>query len=321
MTISLWREIQKQNFVLLEDLADFLLLDDANRKRLLSSSRFSLNLPRRLAEKIAKNTLDDPLLRQFVPLQEEEHESNFPLDPVEDARFRKGKKLLHKYRDRVLLLVSSSCAMHCRFCFRKNFPYEKAEKSFDDELEQIKNDTTLSEVILSGGDPLSVSNATLQKLIEALEKIPHIKRLRFHTRFPVGIPERIDDAFLQILNKSRLQTWFILHSNHPRELDHDVLSALKKIAKLGIPILCQTVLLKGVNDTLSTQEELARRLVDNGITPYYLHQLDPVKGSDHFEVSEEEGKRLVNSVSATLSGYGIFRYVKEVPGEPGKTLL
>lgn len=319
MNIPLWREIQKQNFTLLEELATFLNLDAPKLALLLKAPRFPLNLPRRLAEKIEKNNLDDPLLRQFVPLLEESMPSTFPLDPVQDARFRKNPKLLHKYASRALLLVTSACAMHCRFCFRQHFPYEREEKGYEKELEQIADDPSLKEIILSGGDPLSISNAQLEKLVTDLSNIPHLRRLRFHTRFPIGIPERIDEGFLKLLSKTRLQTWFILHCNHASELDTDVLDAMKKISKLGVPVLCQTVLLKGVNDSLEALKTLAEKLVDHGIAPYYLHQLDQVQGAAHFEVKEEEGKNLIQALSSGLSGYGLYRYVKEIPGESGKT--
>lgn len=321
MTIPFWREIQRQNFTVIEDLASFLHLDATNRSRVLSFSAFPLNLPRRLAEKIAKNTLDDPILRQFVPLVEESAPSQFLLDPVCDTSFRKSGKLLHKYEGRALMLVTSSCAMHCRFCFRRHFPYDKEVKGYEAELAQIQEDLSLREIILSGGDPLSLSNATLKELIVRLGNIPHLKRIRFHTRFPVGIPERIDEEFLEILAQSPLQIWFVLHSNHPRELDDKVLEALKRIGKLGIPLLCQTVLLKGINDDLETMKAFSEQLVDNGIVPYYLHQLDRVQGAEHFEVEEEKGKRLVEKLREVLSGYAVPQYVVEIPGKSAKTLL
>jgi len=317
-----WRSIQRKNFVRIEDLCEFLTLDADKRARVLASPRFPLNLPYRLAEKIEKNTLDDPILRQFLPLQEELVETpGFMEDPVEDTCVRVEGKLLHKYQGRALLLCSSACAMHCRFCFRQKFPYEKEQKAFDRELDAIKNDPTLKEIILSGGDPLSLSNAFLKDLVTSLSAIPHVSILRFHTRFPIGIPERIDEGFLDILSSTRLQTWFVIHCNHPRELDSDVAGALKAVQKRGVSLLCHTVLLRGVNDTLEVQKALYEKLIDAGVLPYCLNQLDRVQGSAHFEVEKEEGLSLINQLRTCLPGYAVPKYVVEIPGKPSKTVL
>lgn len=317
-----WRQILRQNFVRWELLADFLNLTAQQRASILDKPRFPLNLPRRLAQKIAKGTLDDPILRQFLPtIEESKIVTGFGCDPVGDEVFRKGRKLLHKYDGRVLLVCTSACAMHCRYCFRQNFDYEIENNSFIEELEEIQNDPSISEVILSGGDPLSLSNRTLQMLLYQISEIPHIRRIRFHTRFPIGIPERIDNDFIQLLNEVKCQIWFILHSNHPLELDQDVLHHLKKIQKLGIVVMNQSVLLRGVNDDHTTLKQLCEKLADNGIVPYYLHQLDRVAGAAHFEVSEEKGRALIQSLAAELSGYAVPKYVREDSGMPGKTLL
>jgi EF-P beta-lysylation protein EpmB len=318
--IPLWRQIQRANFTRFEPLADFLELSESLRKKILAQPRFAINIPQRLAAKMAKNTLDDPILRQFVPLQEElESTPGFALDPVQDNSFKKSKKLLHKYEGRALILASGACAMHCRFCFRQNFPYETEDKSFDKEIAYLKDHPELSEVILSGGDPLSLSDATLQDLFQSFDAIPHLKRIRFHTRFPIGIPERIDDSFLGILASSSKQIIFIIHSNHPRELDLDVLSALKKIQTLGIPVLNQSTLLKGVNDDEKTLLALSEALIDGGILPYYLHELDPVQGGGHFATSK--GPQLIRHLQDRLSGFGVPRLVREEPGKPSKTFV
>lgn len=318
--IPLWRQIQRSNFSHLQALADFLELDAHARTRLLKQPRFVLNLPRRLAEKIEKNNLEDPILRQFLPLIEEQNRSEgFRLDPVEDKTFRKEKKLLHKYEGRALLICTSACAMHCRYCFRQNFPYETEEKQFEKELKAIAEDTSLTEIILSGGDPLSLSDTHLGSLMERIAEIPHVKRLRFHTRFPIGIPERLDASFLELLARARLQIVFIIHCNHPQELDAGVLAALKNVQRLGIPVLNQAVLLRGVNDNLATLKALCEKLADHGILPYYLHQLDRVQGAAHFEVPENQGLTLISELAKQLSGYAVPRYVKEIAGEPHKT--
>lgn len=314
-----WRQIQRQNFTDWKRLSAFLELDTAH---VLQHPDFPLNLPLRLAQKIKKNTFDDPILRQFLPTRAElKTVLGFNSDPIGDLSARKEKKLLHKYKGRALLVCTSACVMNCRFCFRQNFPYETQEKSFDAELQTIAKDPSISEIILSGGDPLSLSDQTLGSLISSLSKIPHLKKLRFHTRFPIGIPERINARFLDILESTHLQVVFVLHCNHPDELDKEVIASIKKIQFLGIPALNQTVLLKGVNDSVPILKMLMEKLTDSGIIPYYLHQLDKVQGAAHFEVSEEKGVSLVQQLSCELPGYAVPRYVKEILGEPGKTRL
>lgn len=322
MSIPIWRQIQKQNFSSAESLVEFLQLSEELRKKILQRPRFPLNIPRRLAEKMAKNTLDDPILRQFVPLAEElEEREGFSKAPLKDPEFQKSKKLLHKYEGRALIVSTSACAMNCRFCFRQNFPYERMDKSFSEEIEYLKNQPTLTEVILSGGDPLSLSDETLRALFADLNEIPHLKRIRFHSRFPIGIPERIDDSFLDVLASSQKQIFFIIHCNHPRELDAEVKAALKKILRLGIPLLNQAVLLKGVNDDEETQLALSEALLQAGTLPYYLHALDRVAGAAHFETSEERGLELIRFVREHGSGFGVPRFVREIPGQTSKTFL
>ncbi len=316
-----WRAVQRKNFTQFKTLFEFLELQPHHLPQLLEKSPFPLNLPYRLAAKIAKSTLEDPILRQFLPLAKEAVITpGFTADPVGDEPSRTSSKLLHKYQGRALIVCTSACAMHCRYCFRKNFSYE-TDKSFDTEIQAIVEDPSITEVILSGGDPLSLSNATLQDLIDCLSAIPHLNRLRFHTRFPIGIPERIDAPFLEILANTRLQSYFIIHCNHPQELDGDIFAALKKIQRLGIPVLNQAVLLKGVNDDIDALKTLCETLSDQGIMSYYLHQLDRVQGSAHYEVAEEKGRDLVQQLQALLPGYAVPKYVREVAGEPSKTPL
>lgn len=311
----MWRQIQKQNFIRLSELAHFLEID---QDKLSSSFRFPLNLPKRLAEKIEKGNLEDPLLRQFVPLKDEEQKGGgFSLDPVEDKTFCKTRKLLQKYEGRTLLLATSACAMHCRYCFRQNFDYPKKSR-FEEELAHIGEDPTVHEVILSGGDPLSLSDRDLQHLLNGLGGIPHLKIIRFHTRFPLGIPERVTDSLIEIFDTSPKQLIFVLHANHAREFDADVLKALKK---MNYPLLLQSVLLKGVNDDFETLKALFQVAIDNGIIPYYLHQLDKVEGAAHFEVEPQRGIDLIEQLRAHLPGYAIPRFVVEIPGKTHKTLV
>ncbi len=319
---SNWRQVQRENFHSLKKLSSFLQWDAEKTEKVLNSPPFVLNFPLRLACKVAKNTLDDPILKQFLPLKEEKVlVPGFSLDPVGDLSAKKESKLLHKYSGRALLVVSGACAMHCRYCFRKNFPYESARKDFSKELELIAQDTSLKEIILSGGDPLSLSTIELRKLLLFLEEIPHLERIRFHTRFPIGIPERIDEELLSLLSSIKKQFFFVIHTNHVNELDLDVLHALKKIQKLGIPVLNQSVLLKGVNDSVDILKRLFEKLANHGIIPYYLHQLDRVAGSSHFEVTEDQGKQLMKDLSSQLSGYSLPKYVKEEAGKCSKTII
>lgn len=315
-----WRKIQRTNFTSLDDLSSYLELDENARQLLIKNPAFILNLPRRLASKIKKNCISDPIFRQFVPLIEEEKKTlGFVSDPVGDSLVQCSPKLLHKYEGRALLVSTSACAMHCRYCFRKNYPYETQNKGYEKELELLMQDESIEEIILSGGDPLSLSNESLRDLLTQLQNIPHIKRVRFHSRFPIGIPERIDEDFLNCLKDFSFQYWFVVHVNHPIELDEDVLNALGKLQQMGIPVLNQAVLLKGVNDSKEVLESLFRRLANHGIFAYYLHQLDKVQGSAHFEVEEAKGLELIRYLETVLPGYAVPKYVQEISGKASKT--
>lgn len=318
----MWRAIQRKNITSIQALLSYLEITENLSLKIAKKRPFILNIPIRLASKIQKGTLDDPILRQFVPLiEEEENPLGFVADPVCDIDFKKTSRLLQKYQGRALLVTTGACAMHCRYCFRQNYDYQVSAKEFGEELRLIEEDSSLHEVILSGGDPLSLSNDRLGELLKSLDAIPHIKKIRFHTRFPIGIPERIDEAFLHILSEIKAQVWFVVHTNHPVELDEEVCQALKKIRCLGIPVLNQSVLLRGVNDSVEILKELCEKLVDNGIAPYYIHQLDRVAGTSHFEVEESRGKQLIVDLAAQLPGYAVPRYVREVPHEANKMPL
>lgn len=317
----LWRKIQRTNFTDWNLLADFLELSSVDREKIVKAPRFSLNLPVRLAEKMAKKTLQDPILKQFVPLiHEKSPNKRFCLDPVKDATFQKTPKLLQKYDGRALLITTSACAMHCRYCFRQNYDYE-IKTDFSKEIEWIAHERSIREVILSGGDPLSLGNQTLRALLTGLSKIPHLTKIRFHTRFPIGIPERIDEEFVALLDEIPQSIWFVIHTNHPNELDEDIFNALTKLQRRGYVLLNASVLLKGVNDDVDTQYALSQKLTDHGILPYYLHQLDPVSGSEEFEVDIEKGKELILKLSERLPGYAVPKYVVEIPGQRSKTPL
>lgn len=318
---SVWRTILRNNFTRIELLADFLELNEEQRAQLILRPHFPLQVPLRLAQKMAKGTLDDPLVKQFLPTSQElMAHPRFVLDPVCDTSFQEEGKLLRKYEGRVLLVCTSACAMHCRYCFRQHFDYSSS-KGFEDELSQIEQDLSIHEVILSGGDPLSLSDETLAQILGRLAKLPHIRRIRFHTRFPIGIPERIDESFLNLIASLPQQIYFVIHCNHPRELDQEIFDRLKALQRLGCIILNQAVLLKGINDDVSTLQQLAEQLINQGVIFYYLHQLDRVQGATHFEVEEKEGRFLITEIAKQLPGYAVPKYVREIAGEPNKTPL
>lgn len=314
----LWRSIQKNNFTDLNKLLDFLEMDPAYRDLFLSKHPFVLNLPTRLASKIEKNNPNDPILKQFVPLKLELSKDGLH-DPVEDVSFQKTSSLLQKYKSRALIVTTSACAMHCRYCFRKNYDYTTTD--FASELAFIKSDPSLEEILLSGGDPLSLSDEKLGSLLDNLDQIPHIQRIRFHTRFLIGIPERIHEGLLKKLKSLTKQVIFVVHVNHKNELDDEIKESFKKLLLCGIPVLSQTVLLKGVNDEINALSDLFKELINHGVIPYYLHQFDPVQGSMHFEVDIEKGLELIKELREKLPGYAVPSYVQEIPGKSSKTPL
>lgn len=317
-----WQDLLKTNFTSWEALVDFLELASEVRARVLKKSLFPLNLPRRLAEKMGKGTLNDPLIKQFVPLQEEmEPAAGFHKDPVDERLFFRSEKLLQKYEGRALIVSTGVCAMNCRFCFRRSFPYERERKRWNEEIEILKNDSSITEVIVSGGDPLSLPNRSLEELFDQLSSVPHLERIRLHSRFPLAFPERINEGFIELLQKCRKQIVFVLHSNHPNEFDEEVFASLQQMGRIGVLLLNQSVLLKGVNDSVETLERLCLLLVNHGILPYYLHQLDRVEGAAHFEVPKVEGLALINKLMDKLPGYAVPKYVQEVPGKGAKVPL
>lgn len=316
-----WKEVQKTNFTSIQRLADFLQLSEINRNTLVTRKDFPVNVPLRLAKKMQKNTLEDPLFKQYVTTSKELiREKGYSQDPVEDKEFCKTPKLLQKYRGRALLICTQACAMHCRFCFRQNFPYASLQSKFDREITYITKDPTIKEIILSGGDPLSLPDHYLSNLCHKLASISHVEIIRFHTRFLIGIPERITHTLLSALPKN-IQIYFAIHINHPLELDTDVIKACKELQSQGIQLLSQTVLLKGINDNVALLEELFFGLARIGVIPYYLHQLDPIVGSGHFFVEKEKGVALIKALQKCLPGYAVPRYVEEIPGRFHKTRI
>jgi EF-P beta-lysylation protein EpmB len=283
---------------------------------------FPLRVPRGYAARMRRGDPHDPLLRQVLPLAEERQAvQGFGPDPVGDLAAMPVPGLLHKYRGRALLLASPACAVHCRYCFRRHFPYAEATAGRGDwtrGLAYIAADATLTEVILSGGDPLILSDRRLEALTQRLCTIGHVRRLRVHTRLPVVLPERVDAGLLDWLGRLPLQRVVVIHANHANELNGPVREALAALGAAGATLLNQAVLLRGVNDDVDTQAALAEELFDAGVLPYYLHLLDPVAGAAHFRVPEARALALHADLRARLPGYLVPRLVREVPGEASK---
>jgi len=286
---------------------------------------FGLKVPLPYLARIQKGNPDDPLLRQILPINEEMLPvDGFTSDPVGDYAAMQSPGLLHKYKGRALILATGACGIHCRYCFRRHFNYSEAnpaKQQWRDTLTTLQADNSINEVILSGGDPLSLSDKRLAELILELEKISHIKRLRFHSRLPVVLPSRITSGFCEILSNTRFTTVMVLHINHAQEIDDSVKSACESLRQTGTQLLNQSVLLSGINDTTESLCDLSEKLSDCTIIPYYLHQLDRVAGAAHFEVSDTHARQLLTSMQAKLPGYLVPKLVREIAGENSKSAL
>ncbi len=283
---------------------------------------FHFKVPQAYVDKIRIGDKDDPLLKQILPIIDETHaQVGFSDDPLDEANSLLQPGLLRKYHARALLLVTPSCAINCRYCFRRHYPYE--DKGYLGEqlkknLQLIAQDSSINEIILSGGDPLSLSNSKLAELFTLIEAIPHIKRLRIHTRFPIVEPTRINHNFLKLLSHVHLPLIMVLHINHAQELGSDNQASIAKLHQQGITLFNQSVLLKGVNDNVETLTELSEQLIQHHIIPYYLHTLDKIRGSQHFSVPEKEIETIYQALRNKLPGYLLPRLVTEVPGESSK---
>ncbi|PHZ59661.1 EF-P beta-lysylation protein EpmB [Photobacterium leiognathi] len=285
---------------------------------------FALRVPLSFVDKMEIGNPYDPLLRQILPLaQEFEVHQGYSVDPLEEQQ-NEIPGLLHKYHNRVLLIVKGGCAVNCRYCFRRHFPYSDNKgnkRQWQQSLEYIAAHPEINEVILSGGDPLMAKDHELQWLIEHIAAIPHIKRLRIHSRLPVVIPNRITDALCQILAETRLQTILVTHINHANEIDDALKTAMQKLKQANVTLLNQGVLLKGVNDSVAALTDLSETLFDTGIQPYYLHVLDRVQGAAHFMVDDEIARQLMAGLITKVSGYLVPQLTREIGGRASKTPL
>lgn len=286
---------------------------------------FALRVPRGFVARMRHGDANDPLLLQVLPRAAELGEvPGFTRDAVGDLDALKSRGVLHKYHGRALLIATGACAINCRYCFRRHFPYGEetaAANGWHDALAALRADASIEEVILSGGDPLSLATPKLAELTDALARIAHIRRLRIHTRLPVVLPERVDAEFIGWLRALPFGRVVVLHANHPNELDATVADACARLADAGATLLNQSVLLSGINDDADVLAELSRRLFECGVLPYYLHQLDRVAGTAHFEVDDARARALAATLTARLPGYLVPRLVREVAGAAAKTPL
>lgn len=315
-----------QFFTDLQTLCDYLALSPESLNFSPEAAKqFPLRIPQSFASRIEKGNLHDPLLRQILPISQElQIYDGFSNDPVGDLQAVKQIGVLHKYHGRVLLINTGACAIHCRYCFRRNFPYNDLQLSKQQENEAIRaiaEDTTIEEVILSGGDPLVLNDARLANLFEKLNDISTVKRIRIHTRLPIVQPERITQELLNILKKSTKKIVLVLHCNHANEIDNDVVQACEKLKKTNVTLLNQSVLLQGVNDDATILCELSERLFEIGVLPYYLHFLDKAHGTGHFQVSKSQALNIITQVQNRLAGYLVPKLVFEKAGELAKQYL
>ncbi|TAM58730.1 MAG: EF-P beta-lysylation protein EpmB [Rhodanobacter sp.] len=286
---------------------------------------FALRVPRGFVARMRHGDARDPLLLQVLPqLAELEHVPGFVTDAVGDMAARAAHGVLHKYHGRALLIASGSCAINCRYCFRRHFPYGEeiaAAGQWRQALEHLQQDASISELILSGGDPLALVTAKLEELSRGLAELPHVTRLRIHTRLPVVLPERIDASLLAWFDALPLQKVLVLHANHANEIDAGVDAACRRLRDAGVTLLNQSVLLRGINDDADTLAGLSERLFAAGVLPYYLHQLDRVQGTAHFEVDDAHALALIEALRQRLPGYLVPKLVREVGGEAAKRPL
>ncbi len=318
-----WQQQLSDAFNNLEDLCRYLNLSpDDLPFSVAAIEKFSLRVPLSFAASMEKGNPHDPLLRQILPINDELSDyPGFSHDPVGDLQATTKNGVIQKYQGRVLLINTGSCAIHCRYCFRRNFPYQEFQLTKQKEqqaIQAIQQDFTITEVILSGGDPLLLSDARLTQLIRQLDTICHVQRIRIHSRLPIVLPARITDELINILRSSSKQIIIIVHCNHPNEINRRVITVCETLKNSGITLFNQSVLLKGVNDNAEVLSELSERLFRHGIIPYYLHLLDKATGTGHFEVSEAEAITLIRQMQSVLPGYLVPKLVKEISGENSK---
>jgi len=320
-----WQQELAEGFNNIDDICDYLNISHSNKNLLTSPSEFPLRVPGEFVERMEKGNINDPLLKQILPIKDENIITpGFINDPVGDVDSMTETGVIHKYHGRVLLITTGSCAIHCRYCFRRNFPYthlQLSTKKYLNAIKYIENKPDISEVILSGGDPLLLNDQKILSLIQQLEAIPHIKRIRIHSRIPVVLPSRITSELCNRLSTIKKDLILVIHSNHPNELNNKVKLACEKLKKANITLLNQTVLLKGINDNAQVLCTLHEKLFTFSVMPYYLHLLDKATGTAHFEVSQDIALELMNQIQKSLPGYLVPKLVREQAGAYNKTVI
>ncbi|AHE65941.1 EF-P beta-lysylation protein EpmB [Legionella oakridgensis] len=321
---SNWQKILAQGFSSASELLEFLQLPSSMASH-LAEKQFKTRVPRAFAELMEKGNRYDPLLMQVLAVDDElQMQAGFVHDPLKETSANPVKGLIHKYHGRVLLVLTGGCVINCRYCFRRHFPYQDnnpGRKGWQQTLEYIANDSSIQEVILSGGDPLLAQDGVLSEVFSYLSSIPHVRFLRIHTRIPVVLPERVNASLLELLASLPLQKVIVLHSNHPHELDERVAQACMALRHADCHLLNQSVLLAGVNNDSLVLAALSQRLFSCGVLPYYLHFLDKVQGAAHFSVTLAEAKNIFRSLQEHLPGYLVPRFACEQPGKKSKTLI
>jgi EF-P beta-lysylation protein EpmB len=318
-----WQKELANSFTDPSKLVEFLGLDAQKYAQHVKARQlFPMRVPRHFAQLMEKGNPDDPLFKQVMPLSDEfAVAKGYSEDPLQEHQTA-GRGILHKYDSRVLLMVRTGCAVNCRYCFRRHFPYQDnavSKSQWYEALTYLAENPNINEVIFSGGDPLMAKDHHLRWLANEIAAIPHIKRLRIHTRLPVVLPERIDSAFSAWFTQLPLQKVLVLHANHANEISESLMQRLLPLRNQGITLLNQAVLLKGVNDSADALCALSETLFESGVLPYYLHVLDKVQGASHFYVSDEEGRAIMAQTIKRLPGFLVPKLVREIGGEPGKT--
>lgn len=321
-----WQQAMRDAVTDVDTLCDALALPEHYRRAARDAARlFDLRVPRGYLARMRRGDIHDPLLRQVLPLDAEYvRVPGFTRDAVGDAASIRGDGLLHKYHGRALLITTGACAVHCRYCFRRHFDYASQHAGGGRTaaaIDRIAADASIREVILSGGDPLSLSNRRLAAIGERLDRIDHVKRLRVHTRTAVVLPERVDDGLVAWLAARHQRCVIVIHANHAHELSNDVAAALARLSAAGAVLLNQAVLLRGVNDSVAAQAALSERLFALGVMPYYLHLLDRVAGTAHFEVSEARAQQITQGLAGCLPGYLVPKLARETAGMNAKSVL
>jgi EF-P beta-lysylation protein EpmB len=320
-----WQTLLQASVKSSDELLRLLEIDPATLNIRPLASDFPLRVPPGFVDRMVRGDSNDPLLRQVLPVLEESREAaGYGCDPLDEHASMATPGLLHKYHGRALLTLTGSCAINCRYCFRRHFPYSEANPTTNNRaraLAYLRQHPDITEIILSGGDPLMLPDSRLRPLAMQLADIPQLQTLRIHTRLPIVLPERIDDDLLSWVRDVPLQVVMVVHCNHPNEIDPAVQQAMQRLAQAGVTLLNQSVLLRDVNDDAATLVRLSRALFSAGVLPYYLHQLDRVQGATHFEVDTATACNLARELSAALPGYLVPRLVRELPGSPCKMPL